>query len=806
MNNLLKKIVFLAAVLLLPCLSPAAPADNGGVAAPATVAEAVVQAPNLAALGPSLSALNDLAERVESQLPKLFDFTAAERDLKVREKKFKNISARFDALKTSGQNDYAALSELLIALKPETESLKKLNESLSLSLSRIDESLRELNGEKEQWAKWKAAMPNGVPPAGAAPMFAEAEATIKRSQNFVFETSKPFLEFQGRVATVQSRYKSLTVQVQTMLENVRVDFFSKSVSPMFSREYFSRFGEELRTDLRKAFQGLSWPDRAFFSSQGWIAVFQLLASVLLFRSIQKKRELIEASPKWRFLAQRPWAFGFFAGVSVLTPLYGLTPPLWRLLLWTAVATAMTRLISVQITRPWKRFLVYVLAILFIIAQALRLFALPRPLFRLYVALIAAVGAPLCFWRASESAKRNDSFIYTQSLRLGGVVSTVVLAAQLGGYNALSTLLLEASIKTTFLIFLFRLIALLCHGGIEYAMGSAVVQKISLFSRNSLTILKRLGFLVDFAVWAVAVAFIMEIWRIYESPFAALDGIFSLGFSFGGGKITLGLAITACLVLYGSFLLSGVFQHLLMHDFLPKHKVEYGSAVSMARLIHYTLILVGFLVAASVLGFDLKNLTILAGAFGIGIGFGLQTIVNNFVSGLILLFERPIKTGDIIQLDGTWGKIKKLGLRATVVETFDQSEIIVPNSDLISGQVTNWTLSDRASRLVVPVGVAYGSDVPLVMKILHETAESNPMILKDPAAQVLFMGFGDSSLDFELRAWVGEIDDRMKARSELHQGIDRRFREADVEIPFPQRDLHVRSVDKEAVFQTSTKDA
>jgi len=218
-----------------------------------------------------------------------------------------------------------------------------------------------------------------------------------------------------------------------------------------------------------------------------------------------------------------------------------------------------------------------------------------------------------------------------------------------------------------------------------------------------------------------------------------------------------------------------------------------------------LILVGFLVAASVLGFDLKNLTILAGAFGIGIGFGLQTIVNNFVSGLILLFERPIKTGDIIQLDGTWGKIKKLGLRATVVETFDQSEIIVPNSDLISGQVTNWTLSDRASRLVIPVGVAYGSDVPLVMKILHETAESNLMVIKDPAAQVLFMGFGNSSLDFELRAWVGEIDDRMKARSELHQEIDRRFREADVEIPFPQRDLHLRSVDKEAVFQTSAKD-
>jgi small-conductance mechanosensitive channel len=172
-------------------------------------------------------------------------------------------------------------------------------------------------------------------------------------------------------------------------------------------------------------------------------------------------------------------------------------------------------------------------------------------------------------------------------------------------------------------------------------------------------------------------------------------------------------------------------------------------------------------------------------------------VNNFVSGLILLFERPVKVGDTIQLGTDWGKIERIGLRATVVETFDMSEVIVPNSDLISAQVTNWTLRNRLSRVIVPVGIAYGSDVPLAMKLLREVAGESLSVMKQPEPQVLFLAFGASSLDFELRVWVANVDDRLTVRSELHQEIDRRFREAKVEIAFPQQDLHLRTVDGEA---------
>ena len=188
------------------------------------------------------------------------------------------------------------------------------------------------------------------------------------------------------------------------------------------------------------------------------------------------------------------------------------------------------------------------------------------------------------------------------------------------------------------------------------------------------------------------------------------------------------------------------------------------------------------------------------ALGVGIGFGLQGVVNNFVSGLILLFEQPVRVGDTIELGGKWAKIKRIGLRSTTVQTLDQADVIIPNADLINNQVTNWTLSNRQVRLTVPVGVAYGSDVPLVIETLVACARANANLSKTRPPQVLFLSFGESTLEFELRVWVLDADNRLQVKSELHQEIDRRFREKKIEIAFPQRDLHLRSLDESVILQ------
>jgi len=356
----------------------------------------------------------------------------------------------------------------------------------------------------------------------------------------------------------------------------------------------------------------------------------------------------------------------------------------------------------------------------------------------------------------------------------------------------------------FVLFGWMVITLV-RGGLELVVKSPVFQKVFFLKKNAAVIMQRMMFLVQILIWAFIFSNIMVDWGLFNLPSEAIQGFLALGFTVGEKKITIGLVIAAVAILYGSFIISWAVQTVLMEEVLRRRQVELGVRMSMARLVHYFLILVGFMIALSALGFDLKNITILGGALGIGIGFGLQTVVSNFVCGLILLFERPLKVGDVIELDGQRGQVKNLGLRATVVLTNDQAEVVVPNTDLISNQVTNWTLADRKMRLTIPVGVAYGSDVALVMKTLVEIAEENTLVLKDPAPQILFSALGASSLDFDFRVWLSDYNDRRRVQSELLVEIDRRFRELDIEIPFPQSDLHLRSVDQNAVDSLRSSD-
>ena len=191
---------------------------------------------------------------------------------------------------------------------------------------------------------------------------------------------------------------------------------------------------------------------------------------------------------------------------------------------------------------------------------------------------------------------------------------------------------------------------------------------------------------------------------------------------------------------------------------------------------------------------MAKITLLASAIGVGIGFGLQNVVNNFVSGLILIVERPVGVGDLIEVGPLTGEVKRIGIRSSVVRTFQGAEVIVPNAELVSKEVVNWTRSDRHRRYDIDVGVAYGSEPERVMRLLVDAAGDVPEIMKSPAPLAMFKGFGDSSLDFRLLAWVQTVDVGLQAQNALRIAILRRLDEAGIEIPFPQRDVHIRSAD------------
>ena len=234
---------------------------------------------------------------------------------------------------------------------------------------------------------------------------------------------------------------------------------------------------------------------------------------------------------------------------------------------------------------------------------------------------------------------------------------------------------------------------------------------------------------------------------------------------------------------------------LDEDIFPRLPIATGAAAAASRLIYYALVAGGILFALAAAGVELTKLTLVISALGVGIGFGLQGIVNNFVSGLVLAFERPFQVGDIIAVGTLTGRVREIGLRASRVRTFDGAEVIVPNADLIAGNVVNWTLSDRMRRLDLKVGVAYGTDPGRVREILRKVAEDSEAVSSDPEPAALFDGFGDSSLDFTLRAWIPEAGDWPQISSDLNEAIHAALDEAGIVIPFPQRTLHIRNDDR-----------
>ena len=273
-----------------------------------------------------------------------------------------------------------------------------------------------------------------------------------------------------------------------------------------------------------------------------------------------------------------------------------------------------------------------------------------------------------------------------------------------------------------------------------------------------------------------------IWGILNAQITLIEGnpLTALG-------IIQVILLTVIILLFAGRLARLLVRHLTR---------RMGVTTSVASIIGSTMrglvIFIGLYVALTSIGLELGVLLVPLGAVGIGLGFGLQRIAENFVSGLILLTERPIADGDIIEVNSIRGTVEKIGLRSTLLRTFNNTQVTVPNSELISNQVDNWTLADGIVRIRFTVGVAYGSDIRLVETLLTETLATHPDVLTKPAPKVFFIEFGDSSLNFLIFAWVDSPSKRLTTLSDLHFAIDEAFRKHDVEIPFPQRDLHVRS--------------
>jgi small-conductance mechanosensitive channel len=303
-------------------------------------------------------------------------------------------------------------------------------------------------------------------------------------------------------------------------------------------------------------------------------------------------------------------------------------------------------------------------------------------------------------------------------------------------------------------------------------------------------------LVMYSALAAWIVVTLNEFRIARPIFGTVKAILTHPLEVGQISVTLGSILLFIVSVYVAFWVSRTVRVVLRDEVLPKMDLPRGVGNSISSLSYYGLVLIGLMVALAAAGFETSQFALIFGALGIGIGLGLQNVVNNFVSGLILMFERPIQPGDVVEISGTSGTVRDIGMRATTLTTFEGADVVVPNGTLLSEKLINWTLSDMNRRIDVEVGVAYGSDPRRVLTLLREVALGTPGISATPVPAIVFKGIGASSLDFSIRAWTDNFGDWVTIRTEMTTRVYEALIREGIEIPYPQQAIHIRSVSPE----------
>jgi small-conductance mechanosensitive channel len=405
--------------------------------------------------------------------------------------------------------------------------------------------------------------------------------------------------------------------------------------------------------------------------------------------------------------------------------------------------------------------------------------------------------PISLWQDSNASQGSEN----RMLRLGRLIMILVLLAMpvlsLVGYATLANYILSRIIFFGLSIGVFLLLRATIREALAFVLlprarsRSLAKGLVGFEDVEGRQVVFWLGLAVDLVLVVPLIWLLLRIGGASQTLISLWAT--QLTSDLHIGDLTIALDEIAFAIVIFALVLTGsrLLRHFLEFKLLPQTRLDAGVQHSLAAAAGYTGIVIAVLIAVATAGLDLSNLAIIAGALSVGIGFGLQAVVNNFISGLLLLIERPVKVGDWVVVGGFEGTVKRISVRATEIETFDRSAVIVPNSELITAPVTNWTHKNRMARVIIPIGVAYGSDTEVVHKVLLDLAKAHPEVLDEPAPHVIFKNFGDSSLDFQLRVFASDTDYYLTVLSDLNFAIDKAFREHGIEIPFPQRDLHIK---------------
>jgi small-conductance mechanosensitive channel len=698
----------------------------------------------------------------------------------------------------------------LVALDEELKTWELSRDQLAAALTlltdrltELETALEDLSNQRQIWKATEEAALQATAPDAVVARIRDVSQALRDAKRSVERRRDELLALQASVAEQEKRARAALDELTEARTSFRSLLFLRDSPPIWTALQTQR--QDLVVDLRET-AGVRWRALVRFlqNRSERLVTHLLIAGLVLAGTLALRRR----GSEWRADDPRLEASGvvFERPISAaLLVVIALTPVLHPRAPRLADAIGVV-LILIPTLRVLPRLLepalvpaVYALAALAVVDRLRDVLSknvlLERSL--LMLETVAAIVFLIWMLRPARLAALPAGTHIPRSLglalRLGFAALVTSAVANVMGWVHLARILAEGVLGSSYL-------AVVLYGGVRVVrtalragLRSRAARRLGMIRAHGPEVhawLRRAIHLSAFTGWAYysLVAFGLDDWLL-ESARAVLGA----EAQFGSLGISLGDVLAFVLTLVGAFVVSRVIRTLLEDDVVPRLPASRGVGYALTTTAHYAVLLLGFLLAISAAGVDLNKVSLLAGAFGVGIGFGLQNVVNNFVSGLILLYERPVQLGDIVEVGGTSGEVRRIGIRSSTIRTGQGAEVIVPNSSLISDRVVNWTFSDRKKRMDVKVGVAYGSDPERVIELLEGVAKAHPQVLAAPPPQAVFLGFGDSALNFELYAWSGHVDTAGTTQSELAIGVIRALAEARIEIPFPQQDVRVRAL-------------
>jgi len=763
---------------------------SGGGTAPGEQASASPAKPNPA---PTPIPLTTVAVEAQSAMTSLEEIDASvSRDQSsagVIAGSLSNLTSEIDARIAEDMRLLTASPSLdvLYQLKSTWQNFGDNLSALARELGQRATSLEEERARLDQLKKiWQATLQSAKQPDTPQPFLQSIQKvvdSVERTRQAAESNREQVLTLQGRLSEQEARVRTALSSVEQSQNRALKSLLIRDSPPIWSGEI--SLGREWEKQIGASFSSQLKASTAFAKQHPFAFLVHALLIVLIAIALQlmrrrmrkvteEKPDLLRAVP----ILDLPVSMAFLLSLLIVAPIYPQAPRFIQAIMGTA-ALIPTVLILRKLLQPNSYPILSALVVLYFVGQ-LRLLAASLPHSGRLLFLGQMLGGSLFLiwllrsWHLPTAAAETHGRLW-RGIRAIALIGLIILPAaflaNIFGYVNLGNLLGIIFLKSVFVAAMLYTAIRILEGLIIIALQVPPLGSLRVVSLHRPMLQRRTCRVLEFLAFLFWLSLILNFFGLLTPLTGTTRAALNANLGIGSLNISVHSILAFLIAIWASFLVSRFLRFLLEEDVYHHFHLAPGIPYATSTMLHYAILLLGFFIALGALGIDLTKITILAGAFSVGIGFGLQNVINNFVSGLILLFERPIKIGDMIEVSGIAGEVRRIGIRASVIRTADGSEVIVPNGSLISSNVTNWTFSDVLRAIEVSVNVVGGADPQRVFELLKSTAASHPGVAREPSPQVYVVNFTAGAVTFQLRVWTDQYHEWAQLRSDLSVAVN-----------------------------------